>query len=183
MNVDIEEENKMVVLLNLLPDEEYKTFVLTLINGRQSLNYNDVSAALVNYEVRRKDKQFSSNGASAKALMVRGRGSNQKGKCEQEKSKSRPGFRDLKKNQCAFCKEIGHWKVDFSRIKEEGVEDRGKSRTGDQYTQAGTSQVGRSGLDSLVFSFSVTTPTISYSSDSEWVLDTGATYYVCPNKN
>ena len=58
MDVEIEEEDKMVILLNSLPDEEYKTFVLTLINGRQSLNYNDVSVALVNYEVRRKDKYF-----------------------------------------------------------------------------------------------------------------------------
>ena len=37
--------------------------------------------------------------------------------------------------------------------------------------------------DSSVFSFSVTTPTISYSSDSEWVLDTRATYHVCPNRD
>ena len=58
MDVDIEEEDKAVILLNSLPDEEYKTFVLTLINKKQSLNYNDVLAALVNYEVRRKDKFF-----------------------------------------------------------------------------------------------------------------------------
>ena len=76
MDVDIEEEDKTVILLNSLPDEEYETFVLTLISGKQSINYNDVSAALVNYEVRRKDKQSSSNGTSTEALMVRIRGSN-----------------------------------------------------------------------------------------------------------
>ena len=32
---------------HLSNDGEYETFVLTLINGRQSLNYNEVSAALV----------------------------------------------------------------------------------------------------------------------------------------
>jgi len=37
--------------------------------------------------------------------MVRGKGSNRRGKDERERSKSRPGFGDLKKNQCAFCKE------------------------------------------------------------------------------
>ena len=67
-----------------------------------------MSAALVNYEVRRKDKQSSSNGTSAEALMVRGRGFKRKGKDKRERSKFRPGFKDLKKNQCAFCKEIGH---------------------------------------------------------------------------
>jgi len=58
VNVDvaIEEEDNALILLSSLPDEEYETFVLTLINGKQSLNYSDMSAALVNHKVRRKDK-------------------------------------------------------------------------------------------------------------------------------
>ena len=36
---------------------------------------------------------------------------------------------------------------------------------------------------SSVFSFSVTTPTVDYSDDSEWIWDTGATYHVCSNKD
>ena len=110
VNVDmkIEEEDKTLILLNSLPEEEYEAFILTLINGKQTLNYSDVSDDLVNYEVRRKDKQSSSNGISAEALMVRGRGSNRKGNGEHERSDSRSGFRHLKKNQCAFYREIGH---------------------------------------------------------------------------
>jgi len=65
-----------LILLNSLPEEEYETFILTLINGKQILNYSDVSVAFVNYEARRKDKQSSSNGTSAEALTVRGRGFN-----------------------------------------------------------------------------------------------------------
>ena len=106
VDMDIEEEDKAFILLNSLPDEEYETFVLTLINVRQSLNYNDALAALVNYEVRKNDKQSSSSSTLAKTLVVSGRSSNQKGKCVCGRSKSRPGFRDLKKNQCAFCKEL-----------------------------------------------------------------------------
>jgi len=64
VDVEIEEEDKVVILLNSLPDEEYEIFVLTLINGKQTLNYSDVSAALVNYEVRRRDKQSSSKSDS-----------------------------------------------------------------------------------------------------------------------
>ena len=84
-----------------------------------TLNYSDELAALVNYEVRRKDKQSSSKGTTAEVLMVRGRCSTRKGKNERERSESRPGFRDLKKNQCAFCKEIEHWRliVQGSRIR------------------------------------------------------------------
>jgi len=70
-----------------------------------------VSAALLNYEVRRQDRLSSSESTSAESLTVRGRSSNSKGKGDHGRSKSRPGFRDLKENQCALCKEQGHWKV------------------------------------------------------------------------
>jgi len=49
VDVQIDEEDKAVILLNSLPDEEYETFTLTLINGRQTINYSDVSIALINY--------------------------------------------------------------------------------------------------------------------------------------
>jgi len=35
MDMAIKIEDKAFILLNSLPDEEYKTFVLTLINGKQ----------------------------------------------------------------------------------------------------------------------------------------------------
>jgi len=60
-----------LILLYSLPDEEFGTFVLTLLNGKQTLNYSDVLAVLVNYEVRRKDKQSSSKSTSSEALTVR----------------------------------------------------------------------------------------------------------------
>ena len=37
VDVKIDEEDKAVILLNSLPDEEYETFTLTLINGRKHL--------------------------------------------------------------------------------------------------------------------------------------------------
>ena len=58
--MEIDEEDKAVILLNSLLREEYETFTLTLINGRKSLNYNELSAALVSYEVRRQDRLSSS---------------------------------------------------------------------------------------------------------------------------
>ena len=74
INVDVNiEEDKVLLLLNSLSDEEYETFILTLINEKQSLNYNDVSVTLVNYEVRRKNKQSSFSSISAEMLVVRGR--------------------------------------------------------------------------------------------------------------
>jgi len=116
VDVNIDEEDKAVILLNSLPEEENETFTLTLINGRQSLNYNEVSAALVNYEVRRHDKLSSSEGTLAEVLAVRDRSFNLKDIDDHGRSKSKSGFRDLK-NQCALCKELGHWKVDCPMAK------------------------------------------------------------------
>jgi len=50
-------------------------------------------------------------------------------------------------------------------------------------TQVSTSQVGGSDSDSSVFYFSITISIVDYSGDSEWMLDTGATYHVCPIKD
>ena len=45
-------KDNALILLSSLPDEEYKTFVLTLINEKASLSYNDVSTALVNHKFK-----------------------------------------------------------------------------------------------------------------------------------
>jgi len=132
----------------------------------------------------RQDRLSSQASTSAEALTVRDRGSYRKGKGDRGRSKSRPGFKDLKKNQCAFCKELGHWKVDC--LKAKGKKKKSKTETNLAKvvsTQASTSQAGRSDSDSSVFSFSVTTPIIGCSGDTEWILNTGATYHVCPNRN
>ena len=57
VDVVIKEEDKAFILLTSVPDEGYETFVLTLINERTSLSYSEVTAALVNLELRRKDKE------------------------------------------------------------------------------------------------------------------------------
>ena len=108
MDVETSEEDKAVILLNSLPRKEYETFTLTFLNGRKSLNYSEVSAALVSYEARRQDRLSSSGNTTAEALTVRGRGSNKKGRDDQGRSMSRSAFRDLKRNQCALCKELGY---------------------------------------------------------------------------
>ena len=90
-NVDlkIDEEDKAVILLNSLPVDEYETFTLTLINGRKSLNYAEVSVALVSYETRREDRLSPSENTTAEALAVRDRSFNRKGRDDQGRSKFR----------------------------------------------------------------------------------------------
>ena len=96
VNVSIEKEDKALILLSSLPGEDYEAFVFTLINNKQSLSYNEVSSALVNHKLRRKDKESFKN-TSAEALTVRGRSFSWKGKDKCGISMFRLGFRDLNK--------------------------------------------------------------------------------------
>ena len=91
VNVDVivEEEDKAIIFLNSLPEEEYETFTLTFINGRQTLDYNEVSSALTSYETRKKERHPSKSSSSTEALEVRGRGSSRKGK--EVRGRSKPG--------------------------------------------------------------------------------------------
>jgi len=44
VNVVIEEEDKTLILLTFFLDEDYENFVLTLIDSKQSLGYNEVES-------------------------------------------------------------------------------------------------------------------------------------------
>ena len=91
-------------------------------------------------------------------MAVRGRSSLRKGRDDQERSKTRSSFRDLKRNQCTLCKELGHWKVNCPKAKGKKMESN---------TEVNLAQADRSDEDSSVFSVSVTTPTIDYSDNAE----------------
>jgi len=84
MDMTIDEEDNVIILLNSLPEEKYENFTLTLINGRKSLNYNEVPAALMNYEVRGQDTVSSLRSTTVEVLVVRGRSSNWKGRGDRE---------------------------------------------------------------------------------------------------
>ena len=72
-----------------------------------------------------------------------------------------------------ICKELGHWKVDCSKAKGKKKESKTEINLAQVVgTQASTSQMDGSDSDSSIFSFSVTTPTVGFSDNSEWILVT-----------
>jgi len=136
----------------------------------------------VNYEVRKQDRLSPSGSTTVEALAVRCRSSHRKGRSDQGRSKSRSSFKDLKRNQYVLCREPGHWKVACLKAKGKKKEPMIEANLAQVVsTQASTSQADGSDSDSSVFSFSITTPIVSYSDNVEWILDIGATYHMCPN--
>ena len=75
VDVKIDEEDKAVIILNSLPKEENKIY---LDQWKTIDNYNEVSAALVNYEVRRQNRLSSSESTTVETLSVRARSFNRK---------------------------------------------------------------------------------------------------------
>ncbi|KAJ8645844.1 hypothetical protein MRB53_007592 [Persea americana] len=100
-----------------MKDEEWKKinlmiiFTYTLINEKTEVKYNVVSAALMNNEYRKKDKQAHKD-SSSDALTVKGRSDDRK-----SHSKSRGKSKPPAKDECAFCHKKGHWKEDFPKLK------------------------------------------------------------------
>ena len=126
----------------------------------------------MNYEVRRKDKQFSFKSITAEAMTARGMGPNhRKGKREFGKSKS-DGCEELKKNQCAFCREEWHWKIDYLKNKLKKKESK---------SEANITQAHGNDSDLSGYLFSIT-PISCCSEESEWILDMGTTYHICPKR-
>ena len=70
LDEDVNDEDKALILLNSLP-EAYDHLATTLIYGKDTINFEDVSNALMNHEVRHKDKQVQNTASDA--LFVGGR--------------------------------------------------------------------------------------------------------------
>ncbi|KAM2759273.1 hypothetical protein COP1_024013 [Malus domestica] len=64
---DIKDEDKTLILLNSLPDS-YEHFVTTIMHGKEIMKFEDVSNALMNYEMRHTDKNHD---GTFEALFVR----------------------------------------------------------------------------------------------------------------
>ena len=125
----LDDFNKITTdLLNLDVAVEFfagilRVLVTTLLYGLTDLVFEDVSNASMNNEVRKKENEAYQD-SSTNVLMARGRTSTWK-KSERGKSRSKlrgrsDNWRKLDKNECAYCRQKGHWKKDCPILKEKG---------------------------------------------------------------
>ena len=141
-----------MILLSSLTDEGYEIFVFTLINERTSLSYIEVTTALVNLELRRKDKE-SFSATLAKALTVRGRSPNQREKNrDRSKSRSKFGNHSLTRDQCTFCKQNEHWKKECSELKKKNKLKEKSVKP----SEVNVAKLDENESDSSIFSLSIT---------------------------
>ncbi|KAM1684607.1 hypothetical protein ACFXTN_032657 [Malus domestica] len=165
---DIKDEDKPLILLNSWPDS-YEHFVTTIMHGKETVKFEDVSNALMNYEMRHREKNHYS---TSEALFVRGRSSERRSSTSRKKSHSRPrgnskGRKTLEMDECAFCHNKGHWKKDCPKLKTKGKE---------------SSEANVAEVETDLFDFALTTSS-SFDCATKWVLDTGCTHHMTPHKD
>ncbi|KAJ9558432.1 hypothetical protein OSB04_013046 [Centaurea solstitialis] len=146
LDEEIKDEDKALILLNSLPDS-YAHLTTTLLHGKVTIGFEEVSNALMNYEIRHADKQM--NASTSDALVVRGRTFERKSHDNRKKFSSRSRGnskprRSLGRNECAFCHEIGHWKKDCLKLKNKNKTTQanvtlGEDESGLEFVLAATS--------------------------------------------
>lgn len=118
MDVTFSDEDMALMLLSSLFDE-YEHLETALLHGNDEVSLKEVCLALYNYEQRKREKQKSGEG---EALVVRGRSQNHmRMKKRRSKSRSKPS-----KDECAFCRENGHWEKDCPKLKNKAKPNNGK---------------------------------------------------------
>ncbi|KAH9688523.1 Integrase catalytic domain-containing protein [Citrus sinensis] len=110
LNLDerFEDEDKVLLLLNFLPDE-YDNLTTTLHRGKDNVTFDAVCSALYNSETKKKCRKDHRD-TVAEALIARGRSQSRKPE-KRSKSKGRPA-----KDEYAFCCEKRHWKKNCPKL-------------------------------------------------------------------
>lgn len=96
-------------------------FKTTLLYGKTKVKFDDVSAALVNHEYRKKDR--NTYNYSSEALVVRGQFNDRKSN-KRDKFRSKLIGKISAKDKCAFCHQKGYWKNDCLKLKNKERESR-----------------------------------------------------------
>ncbi|KAH9671777.1 retrovirus-related pol polyprotein from transposon TNT 1-94-like protein [Citrus sinensis] len=165
LDENIKDEVKAMILLHSLP-EEYIHFVTTLIYEKSVIVFKDVCTTLTSLEIWNNDK--NSERVSSEALVSRDWVMKKQKKRGGKNSRSKSRSRNIARDECAFCHEKGHWRKDCPKA---------QKRDGKKPAAANMARKDE-GSD---YSLSIT-PATCVANSSEWILDTGATYHLCPIK-
>ena len=161
----IKDEVKIMILLHSIP-EEYNHFVTTLINVKIVIVFKDICTILTNLVIRNNNK--NSERASFEPLVSRDWAMEKKKKGGGKNSRSKLRSINIAQDECAFCHEKGHWRKDCP-----------KAQKRDEKKPAVANMAWKD--EDSDYSLSITS-VVYVASSSEWILDNGATYHLCPIK-
>ncbi|KAE8674058.1 hypothetical protein F3Y22_tig00111769pilonHSYRG00329 [Hibiscus syriacus] len=170
LDVKIEDEDRAMILLCSLPSS-YEHMVTTLTYGKETINVEEITAALLAHNQR---KQNAGESSQADSLYVKGnrdRGRKPE-KAGSGKRNSRSKSRDKKTIHCYKCKEAGHMKRDCPKLKKQTDEKRDGSSKSVNVVEDDNSDCSEGDM------FSISTTQLT----DAWILDSGCSYHITPNR-
>ncbi|KAE8689071.1 hypothetical protein F3Y22_tig00110944pilonHSYRG00042 [Hibiscus syriacus] len=170
LDVKIEDEDIAMILLCSLPSS-YEHMVTTLTYGKETINVEEITAALLAHNQR---KQNAGESSQADSLYVKGnrdRGRKPE-KAGSGKRNSRSKSRDKKTIHCYKCKEAGHMKRDCPKLKKQTDEKRDGSSKSVNVVEDDTSDCSEGDM------LSISTTQLT----DAWILDSGCSYHITPNR-
>ncbi|CAA0806530.1 Probable prolyl 4-hydroxylase 11 [Striga hermonthica] len=172
LEVKIEDEDKAMILLCSLPPS-YEHMVTTLTYGKETIKNEEITSALLAHNQRKQKSGESSS--QSDSLYVKGNQDRGRKQVRDNsgnrnfRSKSRDKSKGRKTVTCYKCKEQGHFKRDCPKWKKQTVDMSSKSANVVQNEESNCS-------DGDMLSISTT----KY--DDAWILDSGCSYHITPNR-
>eukprot|EP00268_Persea_americana_P044520 TRINITY_DN4499_c1_g1_i1.p1 TRINITY_DN4499_c1_g1~~TRINITY_DN4499_c1_g1_i1.p1 ORF type:complete len:236 (+),score=55.27 TRINITY_DN4499_c1_g1_i1:1231-1938(+) len=128
LDVKFDEEDRSLLLLNSLSDP-YEHFVTTLLYGKETLNFEEVTQDIISNADRRKPSKGDTH---AEGLLVK-EGSHNHGRSKDRgrsrRNNSRSKSKSKKDSECLHCGKKRHWKKDCRHYK---ASKDGKNKAGDK---------------------------------------------------
>ncbi len=171
VEVKFEDEDKALMLLHSLPDSSvYENLITTLTYGKETLVYEEITTALLDFQQRRKQSDGNSQGEGLVVKDKQDRGRSRQRESNGNKN-SRSKSRKKKNPQCFKCGKKGHYKRDCPEWgKDKGGENKDDSKSAnvvENDSEDGDMLSVSSGSD--------------HSTDS-WVLDSACSFHMTPNR-
>ncbi|MFQ6622696.1 hypothetical protein Gotur_002754, partial [Gossypium turneri] len=149
IEVQIDDEDQTMLLLCSLP-HSYKSFMETLIYGREKLSFEYVKGHLLSRDKLKNEFGSDSKVDRVASILVT--------------SKKRD-------KRCRYCKKLGHVKPDCYKLRNKRVVESNKEDV------AGANLAEESGDDFLLV---LTSDSLKLT--SKWILDSGCSFQMCPNR-
>ena len=152
-------EYQAIALLSSLPPE-YANFVETMVSGKAKISLEEVKAALITREIRRKVSGQDTGDAPKAEVLYGGR--------KEKRSKGGSGKGSDDNKACFHCKKQGHFKRDCPELKAK-EEVKGK-----ELVQAGIAFDGSDDDGNLLAA------SLEGGKQSSWILDSGCDSHMTP---
>ncbi|KAE8691550.1 ABC transporter B family member 18 [Hibiscus syriacus] len=169
LDVKIEDEDKAMILLCLLPPS-YEHMV-TLTYGKETIKVEEITAALLAHNQR---KQNAGESSQADSLYVKG--NRDRGRKPEKAGFGKRNFisksRDKKTIHCYKCKEAGYMKRDCPKLKKQTDEKCDDSSNSVNVVEDANFDCSEGDM------LSISTTQLT----DVWILDFGCSYHIMPNR-